>query len=155
MKISEIARLLNGKLENFTQDKEIKNLKSVETATEDDITFLKNKKDLDKIKAGAVIVGSFMPELNIPQIVVDKPDIAFYKLIEIFYPDEKKEGFISDLAVVGKDVEIGKSSQIHEYVVIKDNVKIGKELYNTSFLLYRRKYLDRGQLYFIPKRCNL
>lgn len=126
MKISEIARLLNGKLENFTQDKEIKNLKSVETATEDDITFLKNKKDLDKIKAGAVIVGFFMPELNIPQIVVDKPDIAFYKLIEIFYPDEKKEGFISDLAVVGKNVEIGKSSQIHEYVVIKDNVKIGK-----------------------------
>ncbi|ACN99329.1 hypothetical protein SULAZ_1306 [Sulfurihydrogenibium azorense Az-Fu1] len=48
MKISEIARLLNGKLENFTQDKEIKNLKSVETATEDDITFLKTKKDLDK-----------------------------------------------------------------------------------------------------------
>jgi UDP-3-O-[3-hydroxymyristoyl] glucosamine N-acyltransferase len=126
MKISEIARLLNGKLENFTQDKEIKNLKSVETATEDDITFLKNKKDLDKIKAGAVIVGSFMPELNIPQIVVDKPDIAFYKLIEIFYPDEKKEGFISDLAIVGKNVEIGKNSQIHEYVVIKDNVKIGK-----------------------------
>jgi len=126
MKISEIAGLLNGKLENFTQDKEIKNLKSVETATEDDITFLKNKKDLDKIKAGAVIAGSFMPELNIPQIVVDKPDIAFYKLIEIFYPDEKKEGFIYDLAVVGKNVEIGKSSQIHEYVVIKDNVKIGK-----------------------------
>ena len=125
MKISEIARLLNGKLENFTQDKEIKNLKSIETATEDDITFLKNKKDLDKIKAGAVIVGSFIPELNIPQIVVDKPDIAFYKLIEIFYRDEKKEGFISDLAVVGKNVEIGKSSQIHEYVVIKDNVKIG------------------------------
>lgn len=126
MKISEIAGLLNGKLENFTQDKEIKNLKSVETATEDDITFLKNKKDLDKIKAGAVIVGSFMPELNIPQIVVDKPDIAFYKLIEIFYPDEKKEVFIPDSAAVGKDVEIGKSSQIHEYVVIKDNVKIGK-----------------------------
>jgi len=125
MKISEIARLLNGKLENFTQDKEIKNLKSIETATEDDITFLKTKKDLDKIKAGAIIVGSFIPELNIPQIVVDKPDIAFYKLIEIFYPDEKKEGFISDLAVVGKNVEIGKSSQIHEYVVIKDNVKIG------------------------------
>jgi UDP-3-O-[3-hydroxymyristoyl] glucosamine N-acyltransferase (EC 2.3.1.-) len=125
MKISEIARLLNGKLENFTQDKEIKNLKSVETATEDDITFLKTKKDLDKIKAGAVIVGFFIPELNIPQIVVDKPDIAFYKLIDIFYPDEKKEGFISDLAVVGKNVEIGKSSQIHEYVVIKDNVKIG------------------------------
>ncbi|WP_299238643.1 UDP-3-O-(3-hydroxymyristoyl)glucosamine N-acyltransferase [Sulfurihydrogenibium sp.] len=126
MKISEIARLLNGKLENFTQDKEIKNLKSVETATEDDITFLKNKKDLDKIKAGAVIVGSFISELNIPQIVVDKPDIAFYKLIEIFYPDEKKEGFISNLAIIGKNVEIGKNSQIHEYVVIKDNVKIGK-----------------------------
>jgi UDP-3-O-[3-hydroxymyristoyl] glucosamine N-acyltransferase, LpxD. len=44
MKISEIARLINGKLENFTQDKEIKNLKSIETATENDITFLKNKK---------------------------------------------------------------------------------------------------------------
>jgi len=126
MKISEIARLLNGKLENFTQDKEIKNLKSIETATEDDITFLKTKKDLDKIKAGAIIVGSFIPELNIPQIVVDKPNIAFYKLIDIFYPDEKKEGFISNLAIVGKNVEIEKSSQIHEYVVIKDNVKIGK-----------------------------
>ena len=126
MKISKIAEILSGRVENLRLDKEIKGLKSVESANEDHITFLKDKRYLDKIKAGAVIVGSYIPELDIPQIIVDKPEVAFYKLIDIFYIEEKKESKISSLAVIDENVEIGENCQINEYVVIKRNVKIGK-----------------------------
>ncbi|ACN99151.1 UDP-3-O-(3-hydroxymyristoyl)glucosamine N-acyltransferase [Sulfurihydrogenibium azorense] len=126
MKLTQIASLINAKVENLKQDIEIKALKSIESATEQDLTFIKDPKKLTKTKAGAILTPSFIENLDIPQLIVEKPDIAFYKLIEIFYPEERQEGFISERAVIGKNVSIANSAVISEYVVIKDNVKIGK-----------------------------
>lgn len=126
MKLGEIAKIVNGSIINFKEDIEIKGIKSIETAGENDLTFIRKAKDIKDLKAGAILVESPIENIDIPQIVVEKPDIAFYKLIEIFYPDEKLESFISDKSIIGKNVEIGENSYISEYVYIKDNVKIGK-----------------------------
>ncbi|WP_028950341.1 UDP-3-O-(3-hydroxymyristoyl)glucosamine N-acyltransferase [Sulfurihydrogenibium subterraneum] len=136
MKLSQIANLINAKVENLKQDIEIKNLKSVDTATKEDLTFVKDPKKLTKTNAGAVLTPYFIESLDIPQLIVEKPDIAFYKLIEIFYPEEKQEGFVSDKAVIGKNVIIDNSAVINDYVVIKDNVKIGKNtvIYPFSYI---------------------
>ncbi|WP_456402693.1 UDP-3-O-(3-hydroxymyristoyl)glucosamine N-acyltransferase [Persephonella sp.] len=127
MKISEIAKHLNGKIENLTEDIDIKRLRSLENAEEGDITFLASQKYLKialKTKASAIITKNTI-DINIPQIIVDKPDEAFYKLIEIFYPDEEFKPYISNKATIGKNVTIGKDVYIGDYVVVEDNVSIG------------------------------
>lgn len=136
MKLSQIAKIVGGKIENFKEDFEIKNLKSIETATKQDLTFIKDPKKLEKTDAGAVLTPYFIEGLDIPQIIVDKPDIAFYKLIEIFYPQEEKSGYTSSKAVIGKNVEIDKTAFIDDFVVIKDNVKIGRNtvIYPFSYI---------------------
>ncbi len=126
MRVSKIASLLNGKVENLKEDFEIKGLKSIETATKEDLTFIKDPKKLEKTSAGAILTPYFIEGLDITQIVVDKPDVAFYKLIEIFYPEEEKSGYISPTAKIGKNVEIDSTAFIDDFVIIKDNVKIGK-----------------------------
>ncbi len=126
MKLTEVAKIINGSILNLKEDIEITGLKSIETAGKNDLTFIRKSKDIKDLNAGAILVESFIENLDIPQIVVKNPDIAFYKLIEIFYPDEKLQNFISDKAIIGKNVEIGENSYISEYVFIKDNVKIGK-----------------------------
>lgn len=126
MKLTEIAKIVNGNIINFKNDIEITGLKSVETADKNDLTFIKKVKDIKDLKAGAILVEFPIENVDIPQIVVKKPDIAFYKLIEIFYPDENLESYISDKAILSNNVEIGENSCISEYVFIKDNVKIGK-----------------------------
>ncbi|WP_297888878.1 UDP-3-O-(3-hydroxymyristoyl)glucosamine N-acyltransferase [Sulfurihydrogenibium sp.] len=126
MKLSQIVNIVNGKIENFKEDFNVKGLKSIETATKEDLTFTKDPKKLEKTSAGAILTPYFVESLDIPQIVVDKPDIAFYKLIEVFYPEEKKSGYISPKAVIGNNVDIDSTTFIDDFVVVKDNVKIGK-----------------------------
>ena len=127
MKISEIAKKFNGKLENFLEDFEIKGVASIEKATEEDIVFIKNKKFLEKLKESKAKVVLTPEKLDIDktQIVVSNPEIVFYKLIDILYPDEKREASISDTAKIGNNVNLGNNVVIKDFVVIEDNVEIG------------------------------
>ncbi|MEZ0322694.1 MAG: UDP-3-O-(3-hydroxymyristoyl)glucosamine N-acyltransferase [Hydrogenothermaceae bacterium] len=127
MKLSEVAKILNGEIYNLKEDFEVESLKSLETASSKDLTFIVNKSKLPSdIKAGAVLVKEKIDNLDITQIVVKNPAVAFYKLIDILYPQEKLSGYISKTAVIGKNVEIDETVYIGDYVVIEDNVKIGK-----------------------------
>lgn len=149
MKLTQIASLLSARIENLKEDFEIKSLKSVETAGKEDLTFIKDPKKLDKISAGAIITPYYIEGLNIPQLIVDKPDISFYKLIEIFYPEEKKVGYISPKAVIGKNAQIDQTAFIDDFVIIKDNVKIGKNtvIYPFSYIVKNTEIGDECILY--------
>ncbi|WP_457622609.1 UDP-3-O-(3-hydroxymyristoyl)glucosamine N-acyltransferase [Persephonella sp.] len=138
MKLSEIAKIVNGRLINLKEDIEIKSLAALENAVEGDLTFVASRKFFDlahKTKASALLTKE---ELNIdkPQIIVENPDQAFYKIVEIFYPEEKIEGYISDKAVIGNNVHIEDDVYIGDFVVIQDNVRIGRgtKIYPFSFV---------------------
>ncbi len=138
MRLTEIANIINGELINLKEDIDIKSLASIENAGKGDITFISNRKFFDflyKTEASAIITKEKL-DIDKPQIVVKKPDIAFYKLIEIFYPDREEHGYISEKAVVGKDVQIGKNVYIGDYVVIQNGVRIGdnSRIYPFSFV---------------------
>ncbi len=125
MKLSEIAKKFNGKL--IGEDVEIKSVSSPENAGEKDIVFIKDKKYLDVVKeskAGAVITKEKL-DINKPQIIVSSPEKVFYSLLELLYPEEKREHFIAPTAVIGKNVKLGDNIYIGDYVVIEDNVEIG------------------------------
>ncbi|MEJ5172481.1 MAG: UDP-3-O-(3-hydroxymyristoyl)glucosamine N-acyltransferase [Hydrogenothermaceae bacterium] len=127
MRVSDIAQILEGEIYNLKEDFEIESLKSLETASSKDLTFIANISKVPKdIKAGVVLVKEKIENLDITQIVVKDPAKAFYKLIDTLYPEEILSGYVSKTAVIGKNVEIDKTAYIGDYVVIEDNVKIGK-----------------------------
>ncbi|WP_457641035.1 UDP-3-O-(3-hydroxymyristoyl)glucosamine N-acyltransferase [Persephonella sp.] len=138
MRISEIAKNFHGKVVNLKEDLDIKSVGSLENARKGDITFLANRKFLKKAldtQASAIITKEPI-NIDIPQIIVDKPDYVFYKLIDLLYPEKDSRAFVSDKVVIGKDVEIGEDVYIGDYVVIEDNVKIGNRtrIYPFSYI---------------------
>lgn len=127
MRVTQIAKLLGGTVYNLKEDIEIRGLKSLESSTENDVTFITKQTKIPKqIRAGVILVGQKIENLDNCQIVVKNPAVAFYKLIETFYPDKTLEKRISKTAVVGKNTDIDETAYIGDYVVIEENVRIGK-----------------------------
>jgi UDP-3-O-[3-hydroxymyristoyl] glucosamine N-acyltransferase len=145
IKLQQLCGIINGRLKG-DPGFEIKSVGSLETAGKDEITFAaKDSIKIEKVKAGALIVaeGSKIEYPNL--IYVREPYVAFAELLEIFFPHKRfNEGidgnaFVSNSAVIGKNVsigtfsyvgdnaEIGDNSEIHSCVQIYKNVKIGKD----------------------------
>jgi len=152
MKITEIAKFLNGEIFNLKEDEDITSAKSIHSATKGSITFLSDKKllsQLKEIKASAILVSQPVEDIDITQIVVKNPAVAFYKLIELLYPEEENKEYISPTAKIGNNVKIGKNCYISDYVVIEDNVEIGDnvKIYPFCFVGKNTKILNDVILY--------
>jgi len=136
MKLSEIAEKFNGQLVNTDGSIVIKGLKSIHSAKKGDLTFVADKKHLKEIeKTSASAVLTFQKlQTQIPQVVVKNPQIVFYKLIEMMFPEEEKKGISQNAKIhnnvkIGKNVYIGDFTVIEEGVEIKDGVKIYPHCY--------------------------
>ncbi|MDQ7055698.1 MAG: hypothetical protein Q9M89_04115 [Persephonella sp.] len=100
------------------------------------MTDKKYLKDLH-INASAVLTKEEL-DLDIPQIIVDNPQTAFYRLIDIFYPEEEKTG-ISQRASISENVEMGDDVYIGDFTVIEEGVKIGN-----SVRIYPNCYIGKN-----------
>ncbi|MBC8481523.1 MAG: UDP-3-O-(3-hydroxymyristoyl)glucosamine N-acyltransferase [Planctomycetes bacterium] len=106
----------------------IKSASTLERAGSEDITFLTNRKytnQLKTTKAGAVVVGSQI-ESNSALLIADDPYYAFRQIVVLLHGhrQHKKTG-ISKNAFVADSAEIGKDTDIHNFVTIEENVTIG------------------------------
>jgi UDP-3-O-[3-hydroxymyristoyl] glucosamine N-acyltransferase len=138
IKISEIATLLDIKC--IGKDYEINelNLLNRESSYDSIISYLTSEKNFSNLLKNKVIKGLFVtPEVydNISLIegynvgksflIVDFPEVMFYKLHEYLYKETifyKKFDFV---AIIGSNCSIHKSAVIDDGVVIGDNVRIG------------------------------
>jgi UDP-3-O-[3-hydroxymyristoyl] glucosamine N-acyltransferase len=138
MKLSEIAKLIAGKLEGDS-DKEINNIGKIEFAKEDEITFIANpvyEKFFNSTSAGAIIVSNNFKDSengkNRSLIYVDDPYIAFLRILEVFSPDKLLQplgihptSVVSDTAVISKkEISIGVNCYVGENCKIGDNVTL-------------------------------
>lgn len=134
MKLRDIALLLNGKTDG-DEDKEISGVGKIETAAENEITFISNPlylKFFKTTKAGAVIVSEDFDisdtRNDITLVRVADPYQSFLKLLHKF--EESKtisHTGISEFSIVGKDSEIGENVFIGNFVSIGRNCKIGAD----------------------------
>lgn len=135
MKLGEIARLLNGEIIGppHADDIEINGVSGIREALEGDITFLSTERYiryLPECKASCIIVKELIDGLGIIQLRVQNPQFAFARLLEYFYIKPKspfgisKDSFVSESAIIGKDVSISPFSYISERVLIDDRVII-------------------------------
>ncbi len=109
-------------------NRQIGSVGPVETATENDVTFVtgdKLKAALEKSHAGAVIISKEIPGLKMPQLIVKNVNKALINTLNIFAPVLKTPiAGIDSTAVVASDVKIAKGVSIGAGVVIEDGVEI-------------------------------
>ena len=131
------------KLAGITKDKIIgepsiiiKKISSIESADQESITFVDNKKYFSKLhstKASACIISEsglekYSTNIELSFLVSKNPYLSYVKLLHIFYPDinyfnkEKK-----------KKIKVSNSSQISNNADLKDNVSIGNNTTINSF----------------------
>ena len=84
MKLSEIAKLLNGRL--IGNDAEIKGVSDLENQKEDTISFAENKKYFDQLSeslVSAIIIDQDLETGTKPVVKVKDAKLAFTKVLEL------------------------------------------------------------------------
>lgn len=133
MKLSEIAKLVNGEISGNAEI-EITNVGKIEFAGQGDITFIANpvyEKFYNSTKAGAIVVSKrFKPPVikDVSLVVVDDPYLAFLDILEHFSPKtELQEIGIAGSAVITESTEISKEEvRIGANCFIGEKCRIGK-----------------------------
>jgi UDP-3-O-[3-hydroxymyristoyl] glucosamine N-acyltransferase len=130
VKLIELASLLNGEIIGPPRSDgiEITGVSGIDEAREGDITFLSSKKylrNLAKCSASCVIVKDSISDLDVAQLRVSNPHLAFAKLLEFFYIKPAKPTGISKQAIVSPGAKIGENVSVLPFSYISDGVFVG------------------------------
>ena len=129
--LAELAELTNTKLIG-NPNATIANVDSLESATDNDVTFLANpryKEAMKHTKAGVICVDAnttLIEEKNF--LISDNPSGTFQKIVKILLSSNSLEsGFVGihPTAVIHKEVTIGQDVTIGPNVVIDQHVHLG------------------------------
>ena len=128
MKLADIAKALNARLENASPDTEITGVARIEHAGPGQLTFVSNPKynaAAKTTKASAVIVAENFPNISTGMLRSKNPYLAWAKAIELFYQPPRYTPGVHPTAVVHPKAKLGKNTHIGPYVVIDEDVVIG------------------------------
>jgi UDP-3-O-[3-hydroxymyristoyl] glucosamine N-acyltransferase len=146
LKISEIAKLVNGEIEGDV-DLEISGIAKIDEAKAGQLTFISNPKYVkfaDETSASAILVNKDFPKTRKTVIRTENSYLAFLAVLKRFHPDKNtvdsgihastvihsstsigENAAIGAFVFIGKNCKIGNSVKIHPGVVISDDVVIG------------------------------
>jgi len=155
--LKEVVSIVNGNLilQNGCNDSfVISGINTLESAKEDEITFLGNDKYLHFLKDTKAIAVLVSNKIDVSQykdknfIVVSDPQLAYGQFLTLIYKEKlsKIKVGISPKATIEENVELGKNISVGHNVVIEENSKIGD---NTKILA--NVYI--GQNVTIGKNC--
>ncbi len=128
MKLSDIAKALDARIDNVPPETEITGVAGIEHAGPGQLTFVSNPKYnavAKTTKASAVIVAENFPAISTGMLRSNNPYLAWAKAIELFYQPPRYAPGIHPTAVVHSHAKIGKKAHIGPYVVIGEDVVIG------------------------------
>jgi len=128
MKLSDIAKALEARLENASPDTEITALAGIEHAIPGQLTFVSNPKynaAAKSTKASAIIVAENFPAINAGMLRSKNPYLAWAKAIALFYRPPIYPPGIHPAAVVHPHAKLGNNAHLGPYVVIDEDVVIG------------------------------
>jgi UDP-3-O-[3-hydroxymyristoyl] glucosamine N-acyltransferase len=128
MKLADIAKALNARLDNARPETEITGVAGIEQAAQGQLTFVSNPKysaAAKTTKASAVIVAENFPAIDTGMLRSKNPYLAWAKAIELFYRPPSYAPGIHPTAVIHPKTQLGKNAHIGPYVVIDEDVVIG------------------------------
>lgn len=132
MRLDDVASRLSCKLEGDGSI-EILGVATLEAAKQGDLSFLTNtkyRKEAEATRASAVVLGLEGPKLSVPLLRHSNPYLAFAKAVELFFtpapiqPGVHPTAWVSDSAVLGRNVYIGPFCFVGERVVLGDDVRL-------------------------------
>lgn len=125
--LSQIHALVGGTLHGNGASV-LSSLASLDDATPQALAFISNDKAAKVpggIKAGGLLVHRHLPEIDVPQIVVPNPLLAFAQVAQTFFiRPSAPRGIAADISK-GTDVTIGADPSIWPFVTLGDRVSIG------------------------------
>lgn len=127
-KLSEIAKLVGGRIDRSDENVSIKNLGNISGAVEGDLIFAveSHLEEAAQSKASAVLIPLETKKFGKPSIRVKDPRAAFAHLLELFAkPKVEIKIGVSDRAYVGEGVELGRDVTIMPFAVVDDHARIG------------------------------
>lgn len=139
--LDELAAITNGILTKV-QDVVVDKVAPPRLADKTTLALAMNEEEIENLsetKASAALVPLGVSIPNLSTIEVERPRLAFMKLLNVFYeaPDTPQE--IHPSAIIDKTAKIGKNVSIGANVVISKNAEIGD---NTA--LMAGVYIGKG-----------
>src|SRR4029453_8992255 len=128
VKLKDIAARLEC-IVSGNDEVDITGVAGIDEATAGQLTFVSNPKYASKTrttKASAVIVPNDFPEIETATVRSSNPYLTFARAVELFYQPPKPTSGIDPTARIAASAEIGVGASIAPYVVIEDDVHIGK-----------------------------
>ena len=126
--LGELAEYVGGRVCG-DPDVRIKSASTLAQASEDDISFLTNRKyekQLRTTKASAVIVGKEISTTSVSLLIAEDPYYTFMQIMVLLHGHRKhKKVGISQRASISDSAKIGTGCHIHDFVTIADEVRIG------------------------------
>ena len=129
MQLAAIAQALGARIESGSGDTEITGVAGIETAGPGQLTFVSNPKYAAAARstnASAIIVGEDFPALSIATLRSKNPYLDFARALEMFYQPPNYAPGVHDTAVVHPSARVAAGAHIGPYVVIGEEVEIGK-----------------------------
>ncbi|MCL2027097.1 MAG: UDP-3-O-(3-hydroxymyristoyl)glucosamine N-acyltransferase [Bacteroidales bacterium] len=131
--LSQIAQLLDGKIEGNT-DSKVHKLCKIDEGESGGLSFLANPKYVPYVydtNATAVIIGSDLileKPVKTTLIRVENAQLAFAKLLEIYNQVKSNKVGISKQSSIHESVKIGENCYVGEFAVIGENVQLGNHV---------------------------
>ncbi len=129
MRLRELARRLGATLEG-NGDVDIRGIAPVESAREDEVTFLANPRyraQLAQSNAGAVILGHGEQSSGTPVLRVAEPYEVFVRALRIFDQRRTPGPGVHPTAVIAATAQVGAGAYVGPYVVIGEDVVVGRD----------------------------
>jgi UDP-3-O-[3-hydroxymyristoyl] glucosamine N-acyltransferase len=149
--LKELAKKIGATLKGYTREVRIKGVAPLNSAREDQVSFLSNPKYAKEAagsKAGAIILNADLPDIRRPKLISENPYLAWAKAVNLFavdrtshiekgvhetafvHPDAKIGLYVcvGPNAAIGANTVIGNNTLVHPGVVIEENCAIGNHV---------------------------
>lgn len=126
-KLSYISDIVQGRL--IGDDLTVNGVSSLANASENDLTFLFQKKFLEqaiKSPAKAFIVAEGLEVEGKSYIIVKNPSLAQAKILQLFYPEKMENMSVSEKSYIAPTVELHHPVTVKDFAFIEDNTIIGE-----------------------------
>ncbi|MEK9140263.1 MAG: LpxD N-terminal domain-containing protein, partial [Nitrospirota bacterium] len=128
--LAQIHEVVGGTIHGDDQTP-ISSLTSLGEADSHALSFVANdkmSKAAATLRVAALLVHRHLPDLTVPQIVVDHPMLAFARVAQKFFVPVPTPRGIAESVTQGSDVQIGSDPSIWPCVTLGDRVTIGNRV---------------------------
>jgi UDP-3-O-[3-hydroxymyristoyl] glucosamine N-acyltransferase len=135
MKLGDIARVVEGELFG-DPELAVEGISSPQNPKPGTVIFCQSEADVEKAVRGTPVALVVNREVEYPNyMVVEDVRLALALFLEHFYPERHPEG-VSDKAVIGRNVSLGKGVYVAPFSFIGDNVVLeeGVKVYPFSYV---------------------